>query len=503
MENRGRNKNFESRLLYEDYENLLEKFEEQNSLIKENNKLIKNLNITIKSMQKTIDDLRKINEKQSQEILRLKSKNDKDSSNSSKPSSTNGFKKVITNRREKSDKKQGAQKFHKGHKLDHKLEQFINSGNIKEEIIEINKNDQNKNKRYIEKIVIDIEIIKVLKRYRYYPNEFGKYNIPKIHNQNVQYGPIVKSTSIDLMNNLYNSTDGVTRFISDITNGGITISKGTLINWNNELSEKLLLQVNQIETKLLDSYYLNHDESQIKIDGNGYNILCACNRKYTRLWPSEHKSQAPIDEINFLPKFQGVIVKDGTELYNKYGCFLSQCLSHIQRYLKGIYDFIEHKSPKKMTEFLTKCNDKRNELIAKEVSSFTNEEYKTLINEYEKIIDEWEVELRNDLDNYLFEEESKLWTRMKYDNKKMNKKIRGDKEEILYFLKDFKVPSTNNQAETSQRGIKIKQKIGKFRSVDGANYYAIIKSCMLTYKKNGINVFNAIISAFNNNPIII
>jgi len=49
-----------------------------------------------------------------------------------------------------------------------------------------------------------------------------------------------------------------------------------------------------------------------------------------------------IDEIGFLPKFQGVIVKDGTELYNKYGCFLSQCLSHIQRYLKGIYDFISH-----------------------------------------------------------------------------------------------------------------------------------------------------------------
>lgn len=38
----------------------------------------------------------------------------KDNSNSSKPSITNGFKKVITNRREKSNKKQGGQTGHVG-----------------------------------------------------------------------------------------------------------------------------------------------------------------------------------------------------------------------------------------------------------------------------------------------------------------------------------------------------------------------------------------------------
>ena len=56
---------------YAQYEELVTKFEKQNKIIEE----------------------------QQKEILRLKSKNEKDSSNSSKPSSTNGFKKVITNRR--------------------------------------------------------------------------------------------------------------------------------------------------------------------------------------------------------------------------------------------------------------------------------------------------------------------------------------------------------------------------------------------------------------------
>ena len=70
--------------------------------------------------------------------------------------------------------------------------------------------------------------------------------------------------------------------------------------------------------------------------------------------------------------------------------------------------------------------------------------------------------------------------------------------EILYFPKHLKVPSSNNPAEISQRGVKVKQKIEKFRSINGADSYSIIKSCMLTYKKNNINVFN---SAFNGNGL--
>ena len=488
---------------YTQYEELLNKFEKQEKIMKENNKLVKSLTSTIENLNFELSKTRKENEELKKEILRLKSKNDKDSSNSSKPSSTNEFKKVITNRREKSNKSKGAQKFHKPHSLNNKLNQFLDSGNVQEEIIEVNKTEKNKNKSYIEKVVIDIQITKIVKRFRYYPYEDGKYYIPKEHNQYVQYGPIVKATTIDLMNNLYNSTDGVTRFIEDITNGGITLSKGTLINWNNDLSSKLNCEIKNIEEKLLDSYYLNQDESQIKINGDGHNILCACNDRYVRLWQSKHKSQKAIDEIGFLPKFKGVIVKDGTELYNKYGCFLSQCLSHILRYLKGIYDFINHKAPEKMAKFLSKYNTKRNELIKKGFTSFNKEEYSNIIKEYELIIDEWEKELKEDTNNYLFDDELKLWTRMKYDNKKMDKNIRGDKEEILYFLKDFNVPSTNNPAEVAQRGVKIKQKVGKFRSEEGAETYSIIKSCILTYKKNKVNVFDALVSAFNNQTIII
>ena len=61
----------------------------------------------------------------------------------------------------------------------------------------------------------------------------------------------------------------------------------------------------------------------------------------------------------------------------------------------------------------------------------------------------------NEKDNPVYEDERKLLSR--FEDKK-------ELKEILYFMNDFKIPSTNNQIETDLRPIKIKQKIGKFRS---------------------------------------
>ena len=60
----------------------------------------------------------------------------------------------------------------------------------------------------------------------------------------------------------------------------------------------------------------------------------------------------------------------------------------------------------------------------------------------------------------------------------MDGKIRGYREEVLYFLRDFNITSTNNAAESSQRGVKIKKWLN-FRSLEGANNYLVIKSYIL------------------------
>lgn len=89
----GKKRIYESGL-YNQFEELLQKSENQEKLIKENNKVISELDKTIQSLNELVSTLQETIKQKNQEILRLKSKNDRDSSNSSKPSGTNGYRKL-------------------------------------------------------------------------------------------------------------------------------------------------------------------------------------------------------------------------------------------------------------------------------------------------------------------------------------------------------------------------------------------------------------------------
>ena len=473
--------------LKRDFSKKEKKYQREISELKAENKELKN---TIKNIEEENKELKG-------EVLKLRANNQKDSSNSSKPSSTNGYKKTITNRREPSQNKPGKPLGSLSTNLSQeKYEKFCASGDVEHKIIDVNMNDKNKNKPYKSVKVLDIKIVKQVIEYRYYQNEDGTYDIPQYHNRAIQWGTNLKTICAVLNNDVYNSTDGIVRFISNITNKGVELAKSTIIRWNKVLANKLAPEISNIEEKLILSYFLNCDDSTIKINGNNYNDLCVCNDKYTRLWVSEKKDRDSWKEITILSDYKGIIVKDGTDVFYSLALFFSQCVSHILRYTKGIYDFVNHVGAKKMAEFLQKCIHERKVLIEKGVESYTEIELNKLYEEYDNILKAWKKEwMKSSPDeNPVYDDERKLLTR--FEDEK-------EKNEILYFLKDFQIPATNSQAEVDQRNAKIKQKIGKFRSVDSACDYAIIRSCINTYKKNDISVFEALKSAFLNQTIII
>jgi transposase len=75
-------------------------------------------------------------------------------------------------------------------------------------------------------------------------------------------------------------------------------------------------------------------------------------------------------------------------------------------------------------------------------------------------------------------------------------------EDVLRFFYDFKVPFDNNFSERDLRMMKVKLKIsGCFRSLNGAKYFARVRSYISTARKQGINAFDAIRSLFTNEDI--
>jgi transposase len=69
------------------------------------------------------------------------------------------------------------------------------------------------------------------------------------------------------------------------------------------------------------------------------------------------------------------------------------------------------------------------------------------------------------------------------------------KHEVLRFLTDPGVPFTNNLAEQDGRMMKLRQKIsGGFRSEHGANDFAVIRSVLLTARRQRWNMLQTLTS---------
>lgn len=475
---------------YKQFEKLNDNLEKANKTI---SKMSFELSCVRQELKETLTANKKL-EKQNQELLleieRLKNNNNKNSSNSGKPSSTNGFKKVVINNRKKSNRKKGAQPKHKGKTLTNKeIEKLIDNGEIDEIItVEENKNDNNKNLKPIIRYEYDIEIKRIVTKHIIYPNKQTN-----ISNYPVIYGNSIKSL-VCLLNQKYMSLDGIQSFFYDTANNKILTSKGSFYAWNSDISKKFLnTEYEHIKIQLLNSLVLNVDESPIKVNGDQYYIHNVSNGTHTLQYVTKHRSQEDVDDFGFLKEFRGTIVHDHYAMYYNYGADNAECNVHVLRYLNAVTEFTNHNWAKDLKELLLEMKGFKEECQRNNENEISNIEYNNFKKRYLKILEEAKIERKNDLyKNSYKKEEINLINRLtKYcDNH-------------LLFLKKFFVPFSNNRAEADLRGIKIKQKIGKFRSLEGAKEYAIIKSCISTYKKNEVNLYKALMQLLNNNPILI
>ena len=72
-------------------------------------------------------------------------------------------------------------------------------------------------------------------------------------------------------------------------------------------------------------------------------------------------------------------------------------------------------------------------------------------------------------------------------------RLRHCKADVLRFTEDFDVPFTNNQAEQDIRMMKVRMKIsGGFRTLGGAEIFAAIRSVISTARKHGINILRSL-----------
>jgi transposase len=469
--------------LFNDYQKLMKDFKECMSEVKSLREEVKKLKDII--VQKDI----KI-EKLELEVKRLKNNKSKNSSNSSNSSSKDGHNKV-KNSRKKTGKKPGGQNGHKGttSSID-KIENLISSGNVEVEEIKVNESTDS---TVIPKIryVHDIIISNVIKKYIYYPDADGNYNIPSEQHNLVTYGNNIKSISMLLAHKANTSMDQIQYFLEMITNDAVKLSKGTLVNWTNCLAGNLKSLIDEIEEFLLDSNIVHTDESPINVNGKTFQLHNYSNKNYTLQYVREKRTKEAIADIGFLTSFLGTLIHDHNTVQYNYGSKHGECNAHILRYLQGVTDFTTHGWAENMSNLLKEILHQKNIQLENEIDSFDDEALKNFSNKYDKVLKEASKEYQTDYNkNPYKDDERKLITRLeKY------------KENHLLFMYDFEVPFTNNIAEADIRPSKRKLNTGIFRSQIGAESFIKIRSFISTFQKRGLDVFEGIVKCFRDGSL--
>ncbi len=402
------------------------------------------------------------------------------SSNSSKPPSTDPNRKR-TSRNKNSDKKPGGQKGH----VFAGLKKEPNPDKVK--TLKINRKSlppgDYREAGFKARQVIDIRISKVVTEYRaqILENESGKQFVAPFPNgvtRAVQYGNGVKAQSVYMSQFQLIPYNRIQDYFNDQVK--IALSSGSLCNFNQEAFE-LLAEFEEIaKNKLASSMLLNADETGININGKRMWLHTASNDLWTYYYPHEKRGSDAMNEIGIIPLFKGVLCHDHWKPYYKYDCLHSLCNAHHLRELERAWEQDGQEWAKEMKEFLIELNravDKAGgQLLPADIEA-NKQRYRTILKQGEKESPPPEKP----------EGKAKRGRLKKSKSRNLLERLQEFESDVLRFMESKIVPFTNNQGENDLRMTKVQQKIsGCFRSMEGALTFCRIRGYLSTCRKHGV-----------------
>jgi transposase len=450
----------------------------------------------IDALQREIEVLRAENAALRQEVADLRRQLDKNSSNSSKPPSSDGLRKpprIAGSLRGKSGKTSGGQTGHAGGTL----KQAARPDVIERHEAQVCRHCL---ARLTAAMVVGVEKRQVfdLPEPRLVVTEHRAmiYRCACCRGQTTaafpdgvtspaQYGGRVRAAAVYLNVQQLIPEDRVAQAMADLF-GAARLCPDSVVAWGKRKAEEFEAVAARIAALVAQAAVRHLDETGFRVAGKGQWLHTASTAALTSYRVTTKRGDMPKGLRG------GVIVHDHfAPYYTLPAVRHALCNAHHLRELKALIDIDKEQWAGQMRDLLLDASKSVRAAVAEGATALPTLVLRTLIKRYNAIIRRG-LAFHRDLPPLA----RQIGARGRAPHRPGHNllirlhKFKGD---VLRFLYDFAVPFTNNEAEQDLRMMKVKMKIsGGFRTTAGARTFARLRSVIATARKQGWNILKTL-----------
>jgi transposase len=305
----------------------------------------------------------------------------------------------------------------------------------------------------------------------------------------VQYGTNVKAAAVYARAGQFLPYGRVAALMADLL--GVRVSTGFVHQVVTEAARRLSPFVSQLAALLHVQDVLHADETPARLDGGFKYVHVACTPALT-LFHVGGRSAADIDAGAVLPGFTGTLVRDGYAAYRHLtDAEHAWCGAHLIRDLRGVHeqDPAGQEWAEVMAGTLLMAKKMTERAAAAGRDALTTDEISHIRACYAGAVAYGRQQNPPDRDG----KPSRAGT--------LVERFATHRDIILRFTVDLAVPFTNNQAERDLRPVKLQQKISAtWRTLQGLADFATLRSYLSTATKHGEDALTVLKQLFTTGP---
>ncbi|PKW16177.1 IS66 family transposase [Saccharopolyspora spinosa] len=308
----------------------------------------------------------------------------------------------------------------------------------------------------------------------------------------VQYGPRVSAIILYLYVGQFLSKKRTAQALAELF--GTPVCEATVARMTMRAADCLAGFLAQVKDRVAEAGVAGFDETGLLVAGTLHWVHCARTDKYTVVTCHPKRGKKGIDDAGVLGRFHGVAVHDAWAPYDTYADVGHQlCCAHALRELAGVADTAPSDAlwcwAGQASDALVAMQKLVAEAIATEAPVLDQDALGKQVQLY-----------RSAVQIGITQTAARTGTVMKKHNA-LARRLLDRQDDYLRFTTDWRIPADNNGSERDIRMIKLRQKVsGCLRTLTGAKQFCAIRSYLSTAAKHGKQFFEVLVMLAEGRP---